>query len=85
MWYKIGPVTPHAIFGQLHSDVDWNYEELSAKTTMWGFSIPIDLAKGFRVRPEVMWYDDGELEYGSSDVQDYGKYALYGVQFQITF
>ena len=30
--------------------------------TFWGFSIPIDLAKGFRVRPELMWYDDGEAQ-----------------------
>ncbi len=85
VWYKIGPVTPHAMFGQLHSKVDVDYQQLEAKSTMWGFSIPIDLAKGFRVRPELMWYDDGELEYGGNDLQDYGKYAIYGVQFQITF
>ena len=85
VWYKIGPVTPHAMFGQMKSSVDFQYQTLDAKSTMWGFSIPIDLAKGFRVRPELMWYDDGELQYGGNDLQDYGKYAIYGVQFQITF
>ena len=85
VWYKLGPVTPHVMFGQLHSQVDFNYQDLDASSTMWGFSIPIDLAKGFRVRPEFMWYDDGEIEVGGTNVYDMGKYAIYGVQFQITF
>jgi hypothetical protein len=85
VWYKLGPVTPHAMFGQLKSSVDFNYQSLDAASTFWGFSIPIDLAKGFRIRPELMWYDDGELQYAGQDMQKYGKYALYGVQFQITF
>jgi len=84
-WYKIGAVTPHVMFGQLHSNVDSNYQELKATSTMWGFSIPIDLAKGFTVRPELMWYDDGEISYAGSDLQEFGSYAIYGVQFQITF
>jgi hypothetical protein len=61
VWYKIGPVTPHVMFGQMHSEVSLNYQDLDATSTMWGFSIPIDLAKGFRLRPEIMFYDDGEL------------------------
>jgi hypothetical protein len=85
VWYKIGPVTPHAMFGQMHSEVSLAYQDLDATSTMWGFSIPIDLAKGFRLRPEIMFYDDGELQYAGQDLQDYGKYAIYGVQFQITF
>ena len=52
---------------------------------MWGFSIPIDLAKGFKLRPELMWYDDGEIQYAGQDFASFGKYAVYGVQFQITF
>jgi hypothetical protein len=84
-WYKIGAVTPHVMFGQLNSSVDFNFQELSATSTMWGFSVPIDLAKGFRIRPELMWYDDGEIQVGGQDLQDFGSYAIYGVQFQITF
>ena len=83
--YKIGPVTPHVVFGQMKSDVDFDYKSLEATSTMWGFSIPIDLAKGMRIRPELMWYDDGEIQYGGSDLDNFGKYAIYGVQFQITF
>jgi hypothetical protein len=85
VWYKIGPVTPHVMFGQMKSTVDLDYQELDSMSTMWGFSIPIDLAKGFRLRPEIMFYDDGELQYGGNDFADFGKYAIYGVQFQITF
>jgi len=54
---------------------------------MVGLSVPITLAKGFSLRPEFMWYDDGDLKQngpgGSST--DLGKYSIYGVQFQITF
>ncbi|MCD6294451.1 MAG: hypothetical protein J7M20_05885 [Deltaproteobacteria bacterium] len=87
--YKLGPVTPHVMFGQMNTNVDFyagtSQRELDVTSTMWGFSIPIDLAKGFRIRPEVMWYDDGEIQWGGRDVVDLGDYALYGVQFQITF
>lgn len=85
VWYKFGPVEPHVMFSQMKSEVDFNYQTLDAKSTMWGFSIPIDVAKGFRIRPELMWYDDGKMQYAGQDYVDFGKYALYGVQFQITF
>lgn len=84
--YKIGPLTPHVMFGQMHSEVDvYHSAEARATSSFWGFSIPIDLAKGFRVRPELMWYDDGELQVQGDDAIDFGSYAIYGVQFQITF
>jgi hypothetical protein len=91
VWYKLGPVTPHVMFGQMKSSIDnaeliaGNFGELDAASTMWGFSIPIDLAKGFRVRPELMWYDDGDIQVAGNDEAKLGKYAIYGVQFQITF
>lgn len=83
--YKFGFITPHFIYGEMKSKnhyLDWDIE---AKSTMWGFSIPIDLAKGFRVRPEFMWYDDGDLQIQNESSVDFGRYAIYGVQFQITF
>ena len=83
--YKFGPVNPHVIFGQMKSKVDFGNNKIDTSSTVWGFSIPIDLAKGFRVRPELMWYDDGEFQLQGQDVEDQGKYAIYGVQFQITF
>jgi hypothetical protein len=85
VYYKLGPVTPHFIWGQLHSDVDFQYQKWDATSSMIGVSVPISLAKGFTIRPEFMWYDDGEFEVGGNDIYDMGKYAIYGVQFQITF
>ena len=91
--YKFGPVTPTLIYGQMKTknligtallgDVD-----IEAKSQMYGISIPIDLAKGFRLRPEFMWYDDGDLSLNNvsgNPSTSLGKYVIMGVQFQITF
>ena len=91
--YKFGPVTPHVMFGQEKSSNDVYVGDVGlggqykaeSTSSMWGFSVPIDLAKGFRIRPELMWYDDGELQISGTDELKLGKYAIYGVQFQITF
>jgi hypothetical protein len=91
--YKFGPVTPHLIYGQQKSKSILGPNQLGlsrelkteAKTSMIGFSLPISLAKGFTIRPEFMWYDDGDGDLESQNSQDFGKYAIYGVQFQITF
>jgi len=85
--YKFGPITPHVIVGSLGTKRD-NAAAIEQQTTtyMYGLSVPIDLAKGFRIRPELMFYDNGELKTddGSASV-DNGKYMIAGVQFQITF
>ena len=91
--YKFGPATAHVMFGQENSKVDTYLGEPStgfqaraeATSSFWGLSVPIDLAKGFRVRPEIMWYDDGEIQANGNDILDLGSYVLCGVQFQITF
>jgi hypothetical protein len=83
--FKFGPVTPHVIYGQQKStNRTYTQEDTDCRTQMIGFSVPISLAKGFSIRPEVMWYDDGDTATGGTSV-DNGKYAIYGVQFQITF
>jgi len=89
--YKFGPITPHFIYGQMKTKTKamnataTGVVDQEAKSQMYGFSVPIDLAKGFRLRPEVMWYDEGDLKTDGSASTDLGKYAIYGVQFQITF
>ena len=84
--YKFGPITPHVILGSMGTKRD-NAASAEQKTTtyMYGLSVPIDLAKGFRIRPELMWYDNGELKTDGSASVDNGKYMIAGVQFQITF
>jgi len=85
--YKFGPVTPHLMYGQQKSKNVFmsTMDKVEAKTSMIGFSVPIQLAKGFSIRPECMWYDDGEGSRSGVASQDFGKYGIYGVQFQITF
>ena len=83
--YGLGAITPHVIFGEMSTSNKYLGLDLDAKSRMWGFSVPIDLSKGFRIRPEVMWYDDGELKVQNVGDLDMGKYAIYGVQFQVAF
>ena len=86
--YRLGPVTPHLIYGEMRTQNRYMDTEVETKSQMFGFSIPIDLAKGFRIRPELMWYDDGDIKFdqqGNHTTVPIGRYAIYGVQFQITF
>jgi hypothetical protein len=86
-YYKFGPVTPHFIFGQQKStNKSASDSDQDVKTQMIGVSIPIALAKGFQIRPEFMWYDDGKSSSATGGARtDNGKFGVYGVQFQITF
>ncbi|MBW2353694.1 MAG: porin, partial [Deltaproteobacteria bacterium] len=84
--YKFGPITPHLMYGSMKSKNETvTGADTECKTQMYGISVPIDLAKGFRVRPELMWYDNGDTSTDGAASVDNGKYAIYGVQFQITF
>ncbi|MDQ1335781.1 MAG: Porin [Thermodesulfobacteriota bacterium] len=85
--YKFGPITPNLIYGQMKTKNKAFGTDLStdAKSQMYGISVPIDLAKGFRLRPELMWYDDGDYKTDTLPSQNLGKYMIAGVQFQITF
>jgi len=87
--YKFGPVTPHLMYGQMKTETKamagTAMVDQEAKSQMWGVSVPIQLAKGFQLRPELMWYDDGDLETDGQASTDLGKYMIAGVQFQITF
>ena len=87
--FKFGPITPHLLFGQMGATGDNSPTDF--RSMMYGISCPIQLAKGFSVRPELMWYDDGDSNTAYNSVtatqykQDSGSYQVFGVQFQITF
>jgi len=85
--YKFGPITPSLIYGQMKTEnkLSGTESDTSAKSQMYGVSVPIDLAKGFRLRPELMWYDDGDMKIEGRTSENLGKYMIAGVQFQITF
>ena len=92
--WKFGSVTPHLIWGMMNTEneaynavTNTNYD-VEGQTSMLGISVPIDLAKGFRIRPEVFWYDDGDKDYsgtGAPPDDNLGSYLIAGIQFQITF
>ena len=82
--YRVGIVTPHIVYGQMKSEGDKN--PMRYKSWFWGFSVPIQVAKGFMLVPEFMWYDDGDDNRDAWDNRvDNGKYAIFGVQFQFRF
>jgi hypothetical protein len=87
--YKFGPVAPSFIFGMMDTKNNAIYGgddyKVKSQSMMYGISVPIDLAKGFRIRPELMWYDDGKLKTDDMGDVNLGKYLIAGVQFQITF
>ncbi|MFO7600651.1 MAG: hypothetical protein R6X27_12705 [Candidatus Desulfacyla sp.] len=85
--YKFGPIAPSLIFGMMDTKnkVSGTDVGIESQSMMYGVSVPIDLAKGFRIRPELMWYDDGKLKTDNLGDDNLGKYLIAGVQFQITF
>jgi len=75
----------HFIYGVSYAEVGYDGRDITARSDMWGFSLPVDIAKGLRVRAEWMNYDDGSVDFPGHGSSAFGKYAIYGVQFQITF
>lgn len=85
--------TVHFVAGQMESqrsDSGQALLDLDYTSKMVGISIPIDLpriAKGFRVRPEIFFYDndnDNGLDIDNV-IQKDGKEIIAGVQIQYTF
>ncbi|MEA2112377.1 MAG: hypothetical protein U9P50_00175 [Patescibacteria group bacterium] len=85
--YKVGIATPHLMYGEMKTSNAYGDIDLDSKASMYGVSCPIEIAKGFSIRPEVMFYDEGIVQVRGSEEEDYdaGKYMIAGVQFQITF
>ena len=82
--YRFGNVTPHIMYGQMKSEGDKN--PMNYKSCFWGLSVPIEVARGFMLIPEFMWYDDGDDNRDADNLRvNNGKYAIYGVQFQFRF
>jgi hypothetical protein len=85
--FKVMPnATLYGTFGQLSVENDGlgPTDNTDIESTMYGLRFPIDVAKGFRISPELFFYDDGDDEFNGADT-DFGKYWLLGAQFQVTF
>jgi hypothetical protein len=83
--YKIGIATPHLIYGEMRTKNAYLEMDFDSKSKMYGVSCPIQLAKGFSIRPEVMFYDEGVVKVTGNEDYLAGKYMIAGVQFQIAF
>jgi len=94
--FKAGIATIHLVYGMQNAERDavtGVSGDVDATSTMYGISVPMDLAKGFRLRPEFFIFDNGDdNEIGktaggaSTNAEyDHGKEMYLGVQFQITF
>lgn len=82
--FKFGVATPHLIYGM--QQVKGDKSQLDISNRMYGVSMPIDVAKGFTIRPEIMFYDEGSDEtLPDGTKRDFGTEQIYGIQFQITF
>ena len=87
LMFKTGPATISLMYGvvKAENDVgaggadDWEYE-----STFYGISVPIKVAKGFTIRPEATFYDEGDRKLGGATTE-LGSQSLYGVNFQVTF
>lgn len=88
--WKIGPATIHGIVGsyKMKREDDPTAASTNADWTRWmyGLSVPIAVAKGFTIRPELMGYDlDTDATIGNTSTVDYGKEYVLGVQFVLVF
>jgi len=91
----LGAAEIHTIMGIQNYANDMEPDEadddFDQTVMMFGFSIPVKVAKSFTIRPELMYYDLGKRENYTknpdgtySDVER-GSYIIAGTQFQITF
>jgi len=88
--WAIGPATIHGIVGsskfKREDDITPAGTNIDQTTWMYGVSIPISVAKGFTIRPEIMGYDlDTSANVGNTTERDFGKEYLVGVQFMLVF
>jgi hypothetical protein len=96
--WKIGPATIHGIVGSMKIKRDDDPTStvlasgiatgtnLDTNRWMYGISVPIAIAKGFTVRPEIMGYDwDTSATVGNASEVDFGKEYIVGVQFELIF
>jgi hypothetical protein len=88
--WKIGPATINGILGSNHikrdDDPAPGGTNLDRTLWMYGLSVPIAVAKGFTIRPELMFYDnDTNATLGNTETYNYGREYVAGVQFQLVF
>jgi len=98
--FKVGPADIHLIYGLQDTEgfitwwdgADWREGEVSWTRQMLGISVPITVARVFIIRPELFWYDYGDMDAdddfnawaGTNDIQC-GNEIVGGVVFMVIF
>jgi hypothetical protein len=89
--FKFGPATLHAIYGYQQVDNDGDPAvandagEFDQAYQMIVFNLPISVAKGFTITPEIAFYDyDDNAEVAGAQI-DYGDLFVIGVRFKLAF
>ncbi len=83
--FKAGMATPHLIYGSQSCERDVSGAKTDWDVYMYGLTVDIPMAKGFLVRPEIMFYDNGDDNKVNGTKYDFGKEMVAGVQFLIAF
>jgi hypothetical protein len=87
--FKIGRNKINVMYGQIDYENSVPFPsglfEIRRKFSFYGISWRIDVAKGFLIRPELMFYDfDDNIKWGWKRI-DAGKQWLLGLQFNLKF
>lgn len=97
--FKVGPADIHLIYGFQNTqgfitwfDGDWREGEVEWTRQMLGLSVPITVARVFIIRPEVFWYNWGDLDadeefndFAGTDDVPMGNEIVAGVVFMVIF
>jgi hypothetical protein len=90
--FKFGPAALWISYGHQDVDNDGNpnitTDDLDMDQQAYGLSLPITVAKGFTIRPELYFYDyddDALLNDGTNLTNDLGDMTTIGVQFNLRF
>jgi hypothetical protein len=91
--FKFGPSKVNVMYGQIDYENDGlpgltgssDTLEYEYTRSMYGISWAIGVAKGFTIRPELMFFDfDNDAKIGGGTV-NYGKEWILGLQFMLIF
>jgi hypothetical protein len=89
---KMGPATLLGYYGYQNADNDGSpltrVDDTDVTHQAFGVALPISVAKGFTIRPELTFYDNddaAQLNDGSLLSVDRGEEWAFGVQFMLVF
>jgi hypothetical protein len=89
---KLGPVTPHFLYGSADSEEDGisgAADDQERRTHAYVLGVTIPVAKVFMINPEIAYYDfDDDASFGIGGLNqpfDMGDHTIIGVRFTVVF